>query len=307
MEITVRLFGVLRTVLLAFGFYLPSIAFADPTICYEWKSLKFVRIPAGDFWMGANVIDGAEVGYRDERPRHKVALRSFCIMRERLNPEQARTLSSQFGTSFGEVNDDSGYVIMTWTKARRLADALTNEIGKKVRLATEPEWEFAARGGLENKEFPWGNLDDSYDGKLVRNIVMRGRNACTVRAFLPLVRDTAIKTCIPKGVDDYTVIKELSCVDKLLHDRVPESIPNRYGLITVANNDWEWTSSKYMPYPYSEKNGREDPGISRSGFRVIRGGTSFYESCKGYTSLRGYAVVNRDYESSYHVRFVLEE
>jgi formylglycine-generating enzyme required for sulfatase activity len=44
-----------------------------------------------------------------------------------------------------------------------------------------------------------------------------------------------------------------------------------FGVFNLAGNVDEWVSSLYMPYPYNEIDGREDP--SASGERVIRGGS----------------------------------
>jgi len=44
-----------------------------------------------------------------------------------------------------------------------------------------------------------------------------------------------------------------------------------YGALDMAGNVWEWTSSKYQPYPYQADDSRED--LSGEASRVLRGGS----------------------------------
>lgn len=48
-------------------------------------------------------------------------------------------------------------VAVSWFDAEAYCEWLSDVTGKKFRLPTEAEWERAARGGLEQKEFPWGD------------------------------------------------------------------------------------------------------------------------------------------------------
>ena len=46
---------------------------------------------------------------------------------------------------------------VSWFEATRYCEWLCTQTGRNYRLPTEAEWECAARGGLEQKNFPWGD------------------------------------------------------------------------------------------------------------------------------------------------------
>jgi formylglycine-generating enzyme len=121
-----------------------------------------VRIPAGSFLMGAAPN---EPGAQDnERPAHLVHLDAFDLAVTQLtNAEYALFLAATGHREPKHWRDppfshpDQPVVAPSWFDAVAHCDWLNSLAGRGYRLPTEAEWEYAARGGLEQKLYPWGD------------------------------------------------------------------------------------------------------------------------------------------------------
>jgi formylglycine-generating enzyme required for sulfatase activity len=104
-----------------------------------------ILIPGGEFLMGQN--DGRD----EERPVHRVVVAPFYLCRYQVTEEEFRG-AGQAGRPAPLPATN-----VSWFDAVEYCARLSKETGLRLRLPTEAEWEFAARGGLSQKLFPWGD------------------------------------------------------------------------------------------------------------------------------------------------------
>ena len=95
---------------------------------------------------------GQEDGRDEERPVHRVIVAPFGLCRFQVTGAQyAAFRPSAFdGAALPATS-------INWFDAVDFCRWLSAEWGIAVRLPTEAEWELAARGGLEQKLYPWGD------------------------------------------------------------------------------------------------------------------------------------------------------
>jgi formylglycine-generating enzyme len=133
--------------------------------------------------------------------------------------------------------EDHPVVHVSWN------DAIAYAQWSGQRLPTEAEWEYAARGGLEQKIYPWGD-------KLRPN----GEHRCNIWQGDFPNNDT--------GDDGY----KGTCPVKAFP-------PNGYGIYSMTGNTWEWCADWFSPDYHRTASCDSPTGPPTGTARVTRGGS----------------------------------
>jgi formylglycine-generating enzyme required for sulfatase activity len=234
--------------------------------------MELVAVPAGCFQMGDTFGDGIA---KEEKPVHEVCVDGFSMgkyevkvgeFRKFVNATNYRTEAEKgdgciaVGTDgkwakqssvswkspgFSQT-DNHPVVCVSWNDATEYSQWLSRQSGRRYRLPTEAEWEYAARGGTSGRNY-WGNGTD---------------DACTYA-----------------NVGDRTAKRKFSgwtthdCDDGHLYTAPAGSYrPNAFGLYDMIGNAWEWTQDWYSEGYYSNSPRSNPQGPSSGSYRVLRGG-----------------------------------
>ena len=104
---------------------------------------------------------GQDDGRDEERPAHRVIVSPFRMAR-------CQVTNAVF-TAFRKLEFTDPALPVTsvsWFDATAFCEWLAREWNLPVRLPTEAEWEFAARGGVARRRYPWGDsLPDPQPGR----------------------------------------------------------------------------------------------------------------------------------------------
>lgn len=257
----------------------PVTSFTDYTEQIPGTPLSFrmKAIPGGTFRMGSTEKEAFHKS--DEAPVRQVTIRPFFMaevevtwdqywafygntMSEGRTPPEtvyARNSDPEVDAISGPTPPfgfpDQGWgggdrpaITMTHYGAEIFCQWLSEKTGKKYRLPTEAEWEYAARGGTETPYFFGGDPKDFSD---------RGfwRKFCDAKT---------------DSISTYVIYSKNSKNRTQEPDRVKA---NPFGLKNMLGNVMEYCADKYDPDAYS-KSGEQvtDPCVTDGTEWVVRGG-----------------------------------
>lgn len=204
---------------------------------------KMVKLRAQEFLMGSDQALDPDA-WEDELPRHRVTIAShFALGCSPVTFEEYDRFARAVGRALPEdENWGRGrrpVINVSWEDGVAYCAWLSAQTGKRYRLPTEAEWEYAARAGTKTRYW-WGD-DLQQEGRVWANCYNCGSEG-------------GGEQTIPVGSFD----------------------PNPFGLYDTAGNVWEWVEDcwhdSYQGAP-TDGSAWLEAGAGDCWRRVVRGGS----------------------------------
>ena len=195
----------------------------------EGVSFKMIHVEGGTFVMGAN--DNDQLASNDEKPAHEVTLSDYWMGETQVTQALWQAVMGE-NPSYYKGGPDLPVECVSWLDCREFIRKLNKLTGKRFRLPTEAQWEFAARGGNLGKghQHLYAGSNDIFD--------------------VAWYDENSKEKTHPVGERD----------------------PNELGLYDMSGNVWEWCNDWYEETYYSNSPSIDPIGPSNGSNRVNRGG-----------------------------------
>jgi formylglycine-generating enzyme required for sulfatase activity len=135
-----------------------SASSAEPQ---QKSGLEMVFVGGGTFTMGGDddVDDAGPPGGTDECP-HLVTVSNFWIGKYEVTQADWMKFMGSNPSQFTNSTDNPVEMV-SWEDAQLFIRTLNAATGKRFRLPTEAEWEFAGRAGIKNENFLYAGSDNA--------------------------------------------------------------------------------------------------------------------------------------------------
>lgn len=267
-------------------------------------TLRLIKVPAGKYRMGstAHPSEMPQSVQTIDKPfwigQFEITNRQYALF----DPSHDSRTEHRHGYQFGRIGyplneAEQPVVRVSWHEAMAYCEWLSKEIGMKISLPTEAEWEWACRSGSATPYYfgeagadfsKYANLGDKRLSEFA---------ACTSYKFYDgwRVLDNANR------YDDW-IPRDTTYDDAGFVSRAVGSYrPNPWALYDMTGNVAEWTRSAYRPYPYKADDGRNE-WSAESERRVVRGGSWYDRPAKATSSYRNaYAPYQGVYDVGFRV------
>ena len=135
---------------------------------HNLPDIAMVYVEGGTFTMGATSEQGSDANSK-EKPAHSVTLSGYYIGKYEVTQELWKAVMGSNPSNF--KGDNLPVENVSWNDVQEFLRKLNAMTGKRYRLPTEAEWEFAARGGKNSSGYKYSG------GNSIGNVAWFGGNS----------------------------------------------------------------------------------------------------------------------------------